>query len=287
MRSSPTSLLSSFYRIRESAAYLLERRPAYATETRESGVRGIEVDGISKRWPQRASFFRRRAPAEHVLRNVTFDVRTGEIVVVLGENGAGKTTLLKIVGGLARPDAGDVRILGYDARTPPAVLRERVAYAGGERGFYYRLTVRENLAFFGALGGLHARTRAERIASVARMVDIERELDKRFADLSSGLRQRLAIARALLGDPDILLLDEPTRALDPPHALDMRRFIRQTLSRHYGKTVIVATNLIDEATELGDRTAVLRGAALDFVDLPGTRLDEAGMRRLYGMPDRA
>ncbi len=265
---------------------MLEQRSVHASAIHPSGAAAIEVTGIRKRWPQRGSFFGRKAPGAEVLVDVTFDVRPGEIVVVLGENGAGKTTLLKIVGGLARPDAGDVRILGYDALAPSTVLRERVAYAGGERGFYFRLTVRENLAFFCALGGLRSRLRAERIVRVARMVDIERELDKRFADLSSGLRQRLAIARALLSDPEILLLDEPTRALDPPHALDMRRFIRE-FARQCGKTIIVATNLIDEAIELGDRIAVLRRSALDFVDLPDRRLDEAGMRTLYGMADRA
>ncbi len=247
----------------------------------------MEVAGVRKSWPQRRWLPQRRTPAADVLANVNFTVRRGETMVVLGENGAGKTTLLKIVGGLARPDHGDVRVLGYDVRTPPPVLRQRIAYAGGERGFYYRLTGRENLAFFCALGGLAPRAAAKRIAEVASMVDIERDIDKAFADLSSGLRQRLAIARALSGDPAVLLLDEPTRALDPPHARDMRRFIRETLAEKCGKTVIVATNLIDEATELGDRIAVLRKQTLDFVDLPQRRLDEPEMRTLFGMPDRA
>jgi ABC-2 type transport system ATP-binding protein len=147
-------------------------------------------------------------------------------------------------------------------------------------------TVRENLAFFGALDGLRGRERADRIVQVTRTVDIERVLDQRFADLSSGIRQRLAVARALLTDPDVLLLDEPTRALDPPHASDLRRFVRQTLAKRFGKTIIVATNLIDEALELGDRIAVLRSRTLEFVELPGRRFEDSELRALFGMPTR-
>jgi ABC-2 type transport system ATP-binding protein len=247
----------------------------------------IEVAEVSKRWPQRSWFPRAKLPAPDVLANVSFAVDRGEIVVVLGENGAGKTTLLKIVAGLARPDAGEVRVLGCDGSAPSAALRRRVAYAGGERGFYFRLTVRENLSFFGALDGLRARERNARILEVARTVDIESALDRRFADLSSGLRQRLAVASALIADPEILLLDEPTRALDPPHASDLRRFIRETLAARCAKTIIIATNLIDEAIELGDRIAVLRAKTLEFVDLPSRRFDEREIRALFGMTDRA
>jgi ABC-2 type transport system ATP-binding protein len=241
---------------------------------------------VSKQWPKRAFFSRANTTASDVLSNVSFAVDRGEVVVILGENGAGKTTLLKIIAGLARPDAGQVTVLGCDGVEPSAAMRPRVAYAGGERGFYFRLTVRENLAFFGALDGLRGRERADRIVQVTRTVDIERVLDQRFADLSSGIRQRLAVARALLTDPDVLLLDEPTRALDPPHASDLRRFVRQTLAKRFGKTIIVATNLIDEALELGDRIAVLRSRTLEFVELPGRRFEDSELRALFGMPTR-
>jgi ABC-2 type transport system ATP-binding protein len=247
----------------------------------------VEVAGVNKRWPERTWFRQRKIVQPDVLSDVTFTVGRGEILVVLGENGAGKTTLLKIIAGLAQPDAGEVWIHGCNGIAPSPALRGRVAYAGGERGFYFRLTVRENLAFFGALDGLGRRYRAERIVAVVRTVDIERDLDRRFADLSSGVRQRLCIARALLADPDVLLLDEPTRALDPPHAADLRRFVRETLAERYGKTIIVATNLIDEALELGGRIGVLRARTLDFVDLPSGRFGEREIRDLFGMPDRA
>jgi ABC-type multidrug transport system ATPase subunit len=247
----------------------------------------VEIEGVRKRWPQRSWLPRRTAVVQNVLSNVTFGVSRGETVVVVGENGAGKTTLLKIIGGLARPDAGHVRILGYNGIAPSATLRRRVAYAGGERGFYFRLTVRENLAFFSALDGLRGRDRAERIADVAHTVDIEPDLDRRFADLSSGIRQRLSIARALIADPDVLLLDEPTRALDPPHASKLRLFVRETLAGRCGKSIIVATNLIEEALELGDRIAVLHAQKLEFVDLASRGVGEFEIRALFGMPNHA
>jgi ABC-2 type transport system ATP-binding protein len=249
---------------------------------RAGGAPVIEIAGVRKRWPRRTFWPLSNAVAPDFLSNVTFTIGRGEIVVILGENGAGKTTLLKIIAGLARPDAGTVRVLGQDAIIPSPTLRRRVAYAGGERGFYFRLTVRENLRFFGALDDPRAPGQAARIVEVTQTVDLERDLDRRFADLSSGQRQRLAFARALIADPDILLLDEPTRALDPPHASSLRHFIRKTLAMS-GKTIIVATNLIDEALELGDRIAVLRAQTLEFVDLSNRALDEREMRELFGM----
>jgi ABC-type multidrug transport system ATPase subunit len=261
--------------------------PTKAAEVHAIAERAVEIVGVRKCWPQRGWGPWRTAPRPDVFSNVDFAASRGEIVAILGENGAGKTTLLKIVAGLARPDAGDVRIFGCNAIAPSSSLRRRVAYAGGERGFYFRLTVRENLAFFAALDGLHARERSQQIVSVARIVDIESELDRRFADLSSGVRQRLSIARALIADPEVLLLDEPTRALDPQHASTLRRFVRETLAGRFGKTIIVGTNLIDEALTLGDRIAVLRAQTLRFVDASSRDVGEFEVRALLGMASDA
>ena len=206
------------------------------------------------------------------------------MVAVLGENGAGKSTLLKIVAGLARPDAGSVRVFGADWRRSTPELQRRVRYSGGERGFYFRLTARENLAFFGALDGIGPNALHRRITDVAEILDLGRVLDRRFATFSSGLRQRLLVARALLTQPELLVLDEPTHALDPGHAAQVRRLVRETLVAQANVTVIVATNLIDEAVELGDRIGVLRAQRLTFVERPQERGDDGPIRALFGLP---
>ena len=251
----------------------------------------IVVAGVTKRWPERRRWFflRRRAEAEKaaVLDAVDLVVRRGEIFALLGENGAGKTTLLKIVAGLARADAGSVSLFGYGEPGSSPELRRRVSYGGGERGFYYRLTARENLDFFARLEGLGSGERRAQVERSLEIVDLARAAGKRFADLSTGMRQRLSIARTLIGDPDVLLLDEPTRALDPLHAGELRAFVRETLVRGLGKTVIVATNLLDEAFELADRGAVLRAARLHEFDVGAGRDALPPPAILFGAPSRA
>lgn len=217
-----------------------------------------------------------------MLDDVSFAVRDGTVLALLGENGAGKTTLLKLIAGLARPDAGSIALFGEtDPRAVDALRRTRVAYSGGERGFYFRLTVRQNLDFFAALDGFRGRDRAERIVRACAAVDVTRELDTRFAELSSGLRQRTAIARALLGDADVLLLDEPTRTLDPLHAAAIRAFVRDVLVRERGKTVVLATNNLHEAVVLGDAASVVRDGRLVPLDLSGDALERIAPERLF------
>jgi len=242
------------------------------------------VLGVSKRWPERRRWFRRvkAAGKPPVLDRVDLTLARGEIFALLGENGAGKTTLLKIVAGLARADAGSITLFGSGEPGASPELRRRVSYGGGERGFYYRLTARENLDFFARLEGLAARTRRDRVDASLDIVDLGYAACKRFADLSTGMRQRLSIARTLLGDPDVLLLDEPTRALDPLHASELRGFVRGTLARRLGKTILVATNLLDEAFELADRGAVLRDAHLHDLDIGAGRSALPPASELFG-----
>jgi ABC-2 type transport system ATP-binding protein len=147
-----------------------------------------------------------------------------------------------------------------------------------ERSFYFRLTARANLEFFAALYGLRGTTMRRRVEAVAEEVDLANMLDRRFAELSSGMRQRMTIARALLGDPTIVLLDEPTRAVDPVHAEEIRHFIRHQLVEQLGKTVILATNLLDEAWRLCDRIAVVNDGLIVALGPPGS-LDDS-LRRV-------
>jgi ABC-2 type transport system ATP-binding protein len=154
-----------------------------------------------------------------------------------------------------------------------------------ERSFYYRLSARENLRFFGNLCGLHGSALDARVDIVARYVDLRDKLDRNFETYSSGMRQRLAIARALLTDPPVLLLDEPTRAVDPVHARDIRALIR-SLVVNEGKTAVLCTNLLEEAWELCDRIAVIAAGKIITVAKPAELLARAGGRRYAVSLDR-
>ena len=236
----------------------------------------IVIDHLRKTFPEQASLVSRvkrrfALPRRLVLDDVSLTVGHGELLGLLGGNGAGKTTLLHVLATLSRADAGDVTIGGIRVDAEPARVRRSIGFCGSaERGFYYRLTARENLRFFGVISQQLANQALERrIGAVLELVDLQEHGDRLYAHLSTGMRQRLAVARALLGDPPVLLFDEPTRALDPIHAEALRKLIRTTLVDQLGKTVVLATNLLDEAWAICDRIAVLRAGRLVALDAPG------------------
>lgn len=193
------------------------------------------------------------------LRGVSLEVRAGELVALLGPNGAGKTTLLKILAALVSPDAGAIFIDGIDATHRPEWLRSQVGYVlTEERSFYWRLTVQDNLRFFAALEGLHGRAATRRIETLAVYLALDTLLTREFSDLSSGQKQRVAIARGLLSDPPIVLFDEATRSLDPGRAAQVQRVVRKVLVEDGQKAVIFATHELDEARALADRAIAMR-----------------------------
>lgn len=234
----------------------------------------VRVMSVGKAFPTTFGYVswlksRGRPPRRTVLTDVGFEVRRGELFGLLGANGAGKSTVLRMLAGLVLPDTGRIVVDGIDALTDPVRMRRHIGLCTGEeRSFYYRLTARSNLAYFGALAGLHRNELNARIEDVARTVDLSADLDRRFDQFSAGMKQRLSFARALLADPDVLLLDEPTRAVDPVHAHELRRFMREDLVNEQGKTVVLATNLLDEAWEVCDRIAVLRAGRIVTVASP-------------------
>jgi ABC-2 type transport system ATP-binding protein len=192
------------------------------------------------------------------LFDVSFRVAPGEVLCLMGPNGAGKSTLLRILAGMLTPTEGRARVLGADAAVPDADFRRRVAFVvGEERSFHWPLTGRQNLAFFGALHG-HAPGPARAQADLLLdRVGLTEAADRPFSAYSRGMRQRLALARGLLGAPEVILLDEPTLGLDPLGARDLRRFLRDEVIRGAGRTAVVGTNDPAEARALGDRVLFL------------------------------
>ena len=234
----------------------------------------IVVENLRKSFPIRYGIiptikYLGKIPRIEVLHGISLTVQRGELFGLLGPNGAGKTTLLKLLCTLTTPDAGSITIDGIDAGKNPLAVKRRIGLCSSEeRSFYFRLTARQNLEFFGALAGLSRDVLPERITEVAELVDLKDALDKKFSGFSSGMRQRLTMARAMLADPPILYLDEPTRAVDPVHAEEMRVLIREELVNRRGKTVVLATNLLDEAWRLCDRIAIMRRGTLAALGPP-------------------
>ena len=227
----------------------------------------IEVSGLTKvfhplllrlrLWPPI-----RRQPPVHALCEVDLTVRPGEVLGLLGTNGAGKTTLLKILATLILPTSGRVTVGGRDVVREVDGVKAMVGLASpDERSFYWRLTGSQNLEFFAAFHGLGTEAARARIDTLREQLGLD-ALDRAFGVYSTGMRHRLGIARALLRQPQILMLDEPTRSLDPSAAAGLMRMIRETLVKQLGCTVVLATHNLREAEELCDRIAILHQGRL-------------------------
>jgi ABC-2 type transport system ATP-binding protein len=226
------------------------------------------VDGVSKAFAVRRSLTESLRRPFHVaqsaaLQDVTFHVSPGEFFGILGPNGAGKTTLLKILATFILPDAGSISVEGIDLAVDPGRARSVVApVIASERSLYWRLTARENLELFGTLWCVPRRELSARVDETLGLVKLHTTGRKLVGTFSSGMMQRLLIARALLSRPRVLLLDEPTRSLDPVAARDFRTFLRDELSLVRGCAVVIATHTTDEAFGLCDRVAVLHGGRI-------------------------
>lgn len=192
------------------------------------------------------------------LNGLDLSVKAGTCFCLLGPNGAGKTTLIKILTTLVLPDSGRADVFGLDVvRRPNEVKRYIGCLFGDERSFHWRLTGRQNLEFFGALDGLSGRRLAARIDRLLELTSLADKADRAFSSYSAGMKQMLAMARALISDPDLLLVDEPTRSLDPLAAAAMRDFLKRDMVGRMGKTVFLATHDLAEAGEMADELAVI------------------------------
>jgi ABC-2 type transport system ATP-binding protein len=229
----------------------------------------VVLDGLTKSFPARRGWLEtirhpRSTQYQQVLGGVSCTVREGEFFGLLGPNGAGKTTLFKILATLILPDSGSATIAGFDvvqnARDVRRVLSPVIA---DERSLYWRLSSRDNLELYGALQGLDRSASRARAGELLEVVGLDDTGEKMVGSFSSGMKQRLLIARALIAYPRVLLLDEPTRSLDPISARRFRTFLREEITGRQGCTVLLATHNAEEALELCDRVAVLnRGRVL-------------------------
>jgi len=193
-----------------------------------------------------------------VLENIDLQIKPGELFGLLGPNGAGKTTLVKILCNMILPTEGQALIFGNDVTDNENKIRKMIGYVvSEERSFFWRLSGRQNLKFFSALNNLTSHRADRRITEVVSMVGLTADIDKSFRTYSTGMKQKLAIARGLLTNPKILFLDEPTRALDPIAASRVRDFIKNVIVGQEQKTVVLATNSMTEAETMCDRIAVI------------------------------
>ncbi|MGQ0766794.1 MAG: ABC transporter ATP-binding protein [Gemmatimonadota bacterium] len=215
----------------------------------------------------------RRPERVHSLDDVSLTVDRGEFFGLLGPNGAGKTTLLRIVSTLLTADEGDIWVDGFHTESDAAQVRRLVSpVMANERSLYWRLTARDNLDLFAVLRGLEASDRRARVREALEVVGLDDTGEKMVGQFSSGMMQRLLIARALLADPPprVLILDEPTRSLDPVSARDLRRFLREELVRRRECAVMIATHSTEEAFDLCDRVAILSGGRIVASGDPNT-----------------
>src|SRR6185369_11801814 len=223
----------------------------------------ISISNLSKTYPvpflRLRKFFRRpvKDPVE-ALRDVSFEVEAGEIFGLIGRNGAGKTTLIKIVATLVQPTTGSVAVHGHDSVEQDELVRREIGLATAEeRSFYWRLTSEQNLLFFARLHGFSDRIANQRIKDLFAKLELEEVARRRFGELSTGNKQRLAIVRAMLNSPPVLLLDEPTRSLDPLAAARTREMIRSLAQQDPPVTIFLTSHNLGEVETLCGRVAVI------------------------------
>ena len=232
----------------------------------------IQVSGLSK------SFADPKRGIRLAVDNVSFDVKAGEVFGLLGPNGAGKTTTLRMLATLLKPSSGTATLNGFDIVKQPEQVRAQIGFLSGDMGLYGRLTPRETLEFFGSLNGLDPAAARRRITEIFLMLDMNSFADVRGDKLSTGMKQKTAIARALLHNPPVLILDEPTSGLDVPTARNIEAAVMQ--AKREGKCILYSTHIMEEAEYLCDRIGVIDGGKLKAIGTMEDLRRETGKQRL-------
>jgi len=246
--------------------------PPVSAQSVSSALSIISVRGVTMRFPIAKRYrelvlapFRPRKVFT-ALKSVDLEVDGGDRIAVLGPNGAGKTTFLKLVGGLLLPSEGEILVNSHNTLHHNAAARKSVGFVmNEERSFFWRLTGRQNLEFFAALDNLSGDNLKERSQELIRFVGLEAHIDQPVSTYSSGTKQRLAIARGLISEPDVLILDEPTRTLDPVACEELIDLINERLHKTSRKTILIATHRLEEATKLCNKVLIInQGRAVAF-----------------------
>ncbi len=210
--------------------------------------------------------------------DLTLEVRPGEVYALLGPNGAGKTTALRCLATLLTPTSGSASVFGADAVRDPLEVRRRIGFIAASMGLYERLTARELVAYFGNLQGLEGEQLDARVEELVTLFGIESFADRRCGRLSTGQRQRVSLARALVHDPPALILDEPTLGLDVLSGQTIYDFIVRERAR--GKCILFSTHQLQEVELLADRVGVLRGGELVAEGTPDDLVARTGAPNL-------
>lgn len=217
----------------------------------------IRTDGLTRRFGTHLA-----------LDGLSIEVPAGEVLALLGPNGAGKTTTVRLLDGVLTPDAGTMRVLGFDPVGQPDELRRHTGVLTEHAGLDDRLTATENLLAVARIRGMDDTVARRRIGGLLERFGMSARADVRVAGASTGQRKRIALARSLLHDPEILFLDEPTSGLDPAAIRDVVTLI-DTLAAEQGRTVVLCTHFLGEADELADRMAILHRGRLEAFGRPG------------------
>lgn len=230
-------------------------------------MNSIEVKNLRRVFKTTTGTFRRNTKEVVAVDDVSFEIKDGELFGLLGPNGAGKTTMVKMLTTLLIPTKGSASIKGFDVETEAEMIRPTIGFIfGGERGLYWRLSGRDNLRYFASLYHVDPDVANKRIDRLIDVVGLDGREKEKVEGYSRGMKQRLHIARALIHDPDILFLDEPTIGLDPVGARELREMIRQLKSEK--KTILLTTHYMFEADALCERIAVIDHGNIVAMDTP-------------------
>jgi ABC-2 type transport system ATP-binding protein len=241
----------------------------------------IETHQLSKTFTPPQGWRRvARATPVTAVADISLSVPEGELFGLLGPNGAGKTTLTKMLCTLIMPSSGQAQVAGHELADARAIRAAVGLVVSDERSFFWRLTARQNLAFFAAMHGLNGRIATDRIQQTLADVDLQDAADRRFGDFSSGMRQRLAIARSLLHRPRLLFLDEPSRSLDPTATNRLHSLIGRLMAQQ-GLTIFLITHDLAEAEKLCHRVALLHRGQLQAVGAPAELRRQLRPQRWY------